>query len=1174
MHYRTEQYAQRVRKSGQEVRFNCTYSECPRFDTCAQIPSHGVLFAQKAQLIFVMDAANQDEAEARLPAIHPAGRLLREAMLAHVLIKKKVPFLITKLFRDRVEEGKQPRLFEGKLCFSHFLRDLRANTPKLVVALGMSVFNSLYANATNKGNLPPKSEHNIASIRGKFFTFTFEEDISVRVFVAHNPGAVLQTPALYKLFKDDAHTIATFFTSGESPNKVGLEVKKIEALETVKDVFDYLDFLRYGKKASLVAFDTETRNLNRRHNNAFLTWQFCHEEGVAVAFPIDHKEKPLFADPTTKRQLAERMSGLMNATSADTGINFLIGHNIKFDLSVLWGLMRVTPRDPRVNIPWWCTMLAAHWLDENRKGLAGFLSGSPFSLKTFGVEYFNFYFEEEALDRRGDGALEDLSLKQLYTYGGSDVILTRALAIHQVSKVAVAEPDNAASKLKKFVKYYHFPCSRALAVMECNGIYVKKDQLSYLQGEDSPVWNRMDEIDHKLQELPDVMEFRTTYKDKIGGKLKNASTFEAPLWDMPEEALPLLDLNKQDQQNLFFLDYLRLTPIKMSRKTGKPSLNARFLSHYANSNVYKETPTIKARFYPYYGVEVGKDEKDESPLYNENPLGLTLEYRKLKKLGTAYLDAIEGYLRDPKGDCTDSRVRASYNAHGTDSGRLCVPGDTKILVVTDGNEAEIKGKPIVDVKAGDLVYCYDDELNLRIRKVVWSGKTGTKQVVRLHWKTGTKRKGHLDLTPDHKVRLIDGSYRAAASLLPGDRMLSVSRSPYEAAYYGICYHEVVCIEVLPGEVDVYDLEVEEFHNFIANEICVHNSSNSPNLQQLPGRGKVAKAVKNMFQAEPPSVRFPNGTILLQCDYKTAEVRWAALFAKDTNLIKVFQDSTRLIQEALVNDSVSDEDFKAANLLADLHRRTASLMFNMPADKVSDTQRQSAKTITFALLFGMSVKSLAENNGWTLEEGEEKLRKYFSAFPDLEAFLKRIPLVAKEKGYVETFMGRRRRLANFLEMGRLADSYKHLSEGERKAMNASIQGQSSDAGMIGMFSFMQYIFDNNLEDRWLIQNVVHDSCLVQVPWEDAKAALDVMSKYFVKEMQRYIEVNWQCELAVDIEIEFEIGLQYGALEKWDGRKKTLDKILLKLEKDKESVWKKVEQAPKPPKSLGLVTLMHK
>ena len=121
------------------------------------------------------------------------------------------------------------------------------------------------------------------------------------------------------------------------------------------------------------------------------------------------------------------------------------------------------------------------------------------------------------------------------------------------------------------------------------------------------------------------------------------------------------------------------------------------------------------------------------------------------------------------------------------------------------------------------------------------------------------------------------------------------------------------------------------------------------------------------------------------------------------------------------------------------------------------------------------------------------------------------------------MGRRRRLGNFLELGKLADSYKHMSEGERKAMNASIQGQSSDAGTIGMFSFMQYVFDNNLEDRWLVQNVVHDSTLVQVPWEDARLALDKMSHYFVTGMREYIEQTWNCQLAIDIDIEFEIGL---------------------------------------------------
>jgi hypothetical protein len=138
------------------------------------------------------------------------------------------------------------------------------------------------------------------------------------------------------------------------------------------------------------------------------------------------------------------------------------------------------------------------------------------------------------------------------------------------------------------------------------------------------------------------------------------------------------------------------------------------------------------------------------------------------------------------------------------------------------------------------------------------------------------------------------------------------------------------------------------------------------------------------------------------------------------------------------------------------------------------------------------------------------------------------------------------------------------------MNTSIQGQSSDAGGIGIFTFMQYVFDHNLEERWLVENVVHDSCLVQAPWEDAKEVLKVMTQCFVKDMSKYIETHWNCSLPVEIQMEFEIGLKYGALEKWDGRRKSLDDLLAKLENEKENTWKKSEAPKKPPKALDFVT----
>jgi len=1037
-HWKTEQYAKSVDKAVQSAaseRYyhpNCTQDACPHFQTCTQVPSQGyVPLGKKAKVFFVNDSVTPDEAEFKIPAIHPAGKLMREALISTFVraTTLRVPYLITKLFRADLD-GKAPRAFEARLCFSFFLKELKEHKPEVLAVFGVSTFQALYNQALNKSELPAKDEQQLNKLRGKFFNMMFEGDIIVSVYVAYPPGLVMQAPASYKFLLEDAFVLKRFFYP-EEQKRVEFHKPSIEVMDTPQKALDYLDFLLRGlPKKVTVAFDTETENLNRKFNNRFLTWQFCHEADKAVVIPIEHKDKPIFADPVQKKRLQEATNKLFNAQPHESQVAWFTGHNIKFDLSVLWGLYGVTPRVPSKCVPWWCTMLGMHWLDENRKSLQGFLAGAPYSLKTLGIEFFSFHFEEEALDKRGDGSLEQLSFEQLALYGGTDSSLTRAimqfqllLAHEQDANVKARTKKDykeTSSKLQNFQKYYYFPASRALAVMECNGLYVKPEHLSYLQGEDSPVWGRMKQIDKEIQELPDVLEYRKQFKDKIGGRVKNASEFESDLWSIDlDEDLPLMDLNKKDQQFFFFLDFLKLKPLKLNRKTQQPQLNSKFLEHYSKPTIYKESETIKKVCYDFYNKVIGQDEKEGSPIYRDNPLQMELEYRKLKKLGTAYLDSIEGYIRNVKGDSIDGRVRASFNIHGTDTGRL--------------------------------------------------------------------------------------------------------------------------------------------------------SSSKPNLQQLPsGRTKYAKEVKNLFQAEPPSEKYPDGTILIQGDYKTAEVRWAALFSKDRNLISVFSEAAKVIEEALTNPNITDEEFNRAVLSSDLHRRTASLVYGLPAEKINKAQRQASKAVTFGLLFGMTVKTLAENNGWTLEEGEEILKKYFSAFPDLERWLKNIPKEAKWMGFVETFMGRRRRLDHLFKI----DEWKFQTDAERKAMNSSIQGQSSDAGTIGMFNFMQYIFENNLEDKWLIQNIVHDSCLVQVPFYDLKEVLSVMKKCFVKGMQTYIENNWNCKLPIPIEMEFEIGLKYGNLIGWDGRLQTLEAIIQELERDKLKVWEVKTGPRKPSKALDLVSYTGK
>lgn len=139
-----------------------------------------------------------------------------------------------------------------------------------------------------------------------------------------------------------------------------------------------------------------------------------------------------------------------------------------------------------------------------------------------------------------------------------------------------------------------------------------------------------------------------------------------------------------------------------------------------------------------------------------------LEMRKLKKIRDTYLDA---FLREQ----VNGYLHPFFSLNTVKTFRSCVAKGTNILVMRDF-ETNPEGIPIEKIREGDYVYCYNDELKPSIQKVVWAGRTGHKKVVRIYYSTrGGGGKGHLDVTPEHKIRLIDGSYVPAKDLLKEDR---------------------------------------------------------------------------------------------------------------------------------------------------------------------------------------------------------------------------------------------------------------------------------------------------------------------------------------------------------------------------------------------------------------------
>ena len=169
----------------------------------------------------------------------------------------------------------------------------------------------------------------------------------------------------------------------------------------------------------------------------------------------------------------------------------------------------------------------------------------------------------------------------------------------------------------------------------------------------------------------------------------------------------------------------------------------------------------------------------------------------------------------------DGRMHPTYLLDGTETGRpSCVAKGTFIEVLHDVGAQPLR-VPIEDVKVGDLVYSYTALGDLRIKPVVAAWSNGRKRVVRVSWKGASQRLGFVDLTPEHLVWRMYGDWVPASELRAGDNVLSLRLGVQQI-------HTILSVELLPEEVEVYDLTVDGTHNFIANEICVHNC-HAPNL---------------------------------------------------------------------------------------------------------------------------------------------------------------------------------------------------------------------------------------------------------------------------------------------------------------------------------------------------------
>lgn len=252
------------------------------------------------------------------------------------------------------------------------------------------------------------------------------------------------------------------------------------------------------------------------------------------------------------------------------------------------------------------------------------------------------------------------------------------------------------------------------------------------------------------------------------------------------------------------------------------------------------------------------------------------------------------------------------------------------------------------------------------------------------------------------------------------------------------------------------------------------SSTEPNLQNIPVRMELGRLIRKVFVPE-------EGYVFLDADYSQIELRVLAHMSGDEKLIQAYREAQ------------------------DIHRLTASQVFHIPFDQVTDLQRRNAKAVNFGIVYGISSFGLSQDLSITRKEAADYIEKYFESYPRIKGFLDGMVEEGREKGYVSTMFGRRRPVPELK-----SSNFMQRSFGERVAMNSPIQGTAADIIKIAMNRVHERLNREGLQSRLVLQ--VHDELLIETKKEEIPEVSRILQE----------EMKGAAQLAVELEVDMHQG----------------------------------------------------
>jgi DNA polymerase-1 len=292
-------------------------------------------------------------------------------------------------------------------------------------------------------------------------------------------------------------------------------------------------------------------------------------------------------------------------------------------------------------------------------------------------------------------------------------------------------------------------------------------------------------------------------------------------------------------------------------------------------------------------------------------------------------------------------------------------------------------------------------------------------------------------------------------------------------YRGLTKLKSTYVDALPGQVEATGRVHTDYMQTVA--ATGRLSSNNPNLQNIPIRTERGREVRKAF------IPRDENHVLLAADYSQIELRIIAALSEEDTMISAFKNGE------------------------DIHASTAAKVFNVPIDEVTREQRSNAKTVNFGIIYGVSAFGLSNQTDLSRGEAKELIETYYKTYPKLRNYMSEQVDFARDNGYVQTVLGRRRYLKDINAGNQVV-----RGAAERNAVNAPIQGSAADIIKLAMINIHRKLTEGKYKTKMLLQ--VHD----ELVFDCHKSELDEMKTLIKDEMENAYT------MAVPLDVEVGIG----------------------------------------------------